>query len=250
MPDTYRLTDLPQVGGIKTMLQRISAKLTALENSQDTTAFHALAVSGNTVNFYVTTDTTTTPAYSFDFPVDKFLDQVRTNIVENFAWSSTTYPNSTNPNLDGNTVLVFAVKDNGATPTIEYSFLSLERLIDVYTAGDNSITISGYNVSVKINPDAANLLSVTATGLMVDGSGKVDKVSSATAGNVPLLTNDGGLTNSTIIGANVLVKLTGGTTGDILTLGSDGGIVDSTVKIATDAEFTEMLNEVMPVSGS
>ena len=214
----YRTTDVPQVGGIKTMLQRISAKLTALESSQDTTAFHALAVSGNTVNFYVTTDTTTTPAYSFDFPVDKFLDQVRTNIVENFAWSSATYPNSTNPNLDGNTVLVFAVKDNSTTPTIEYSFLSLERLIDVYVAGDNSITISGYNVSVKRSAAANNALTLQADGLHVDISGKVDKI-------------------------------TGGTTGDILTLGSDGGIVDSTVKIATDAEFTEMLNEVLPVSG-
>lgn len=246
----YRTTDLPQVGGIKTMLQRINSRLNVLENSQDTTAFHALAVSGNTVNFYLTTDTTTTPAYSFDFPVDKFLDQVNTQIVENFAWSAATYPNSTNPNLEGKTVFVFAVKDSGLTPTINYSFLSLERLIDVYAAGDNSITISGYSVSVKINPDASNMLRLTTSGLMVDGSGKIDKVSSATAGNVPLFTSDGGLTNSTIIGANVLVKISGGTTGDILTLGSDGGIVDSTVKIATDAEFTAMLNEVMPVSGS
>ena len=55
------------------------------------------------------TQESTALAY-FDFPEKLFLDQAGTTVVENFAWSAATYPGSTNPNLDGKTVLVLAVK--------------------------------------------------------------------------------------------------------------------------------------------
>ena len=64
MPDSYRLNDIPKVGGIKSMLQRINAKITALENAQDTTAFHTVTLTGKTVNFYATSDTTLAPELS------------------------------------------------------------------------------------------------------------------------------------------------------------------------------------------
>lgn len=86
-----------------------------------------------------------------NLPADQFLDLAKTTYVASFKWSSTTYPNSTNPNLDGKPVLVLAL-DNGASTT--YSFISLNDLVDAYT-GDSYITVSGGSIShVEYNTDA------------------------------------------------------------------------------------------------
>ena len=213
--------------------------------------FKSAEVDGNTVKFYTSSDTSGTPAFTFDFAEEIFLDQAGTELVQNFAFSAATSPNSTNPNLDGKTVLVLAVKgDKQTNPTVKYSFIDVEALIDIYTASDTSITISGYNVKVNIDPAATNLLSLTANGLMVDASGKIDKVTSPTTGNVPLLASDGSLTNSTIVGGNVLSKVAGATEGNLVIFASDGSIVDSTYSIATDAEVNTVLDALLPtISG-
>ena len=180
-------------------------------------AFKSLAVDGNRVNFYnvpaaeVTTETTV--AGYFDFPEEIFLDQTGTEVVENFAWSAATYPGSTNPNLDGKTVLVLAVKGDATTPTVKYSFVNLEKLVDIYTAADNTITINGYTVAVKISAAANNAITVKNDGLHVDISGKADKVANATAGN-------------------------------IATLDANGNVADSGVTFATDAQTTAMLDAI------
>lgn len=217
---TYRDIDIPQVKGIKAMLKRIQAKITELENSagNDSTALKSVAVSGNTVKFFTASDTTTTAAFSFDFPEELFLNQLGTEIIENFSWSAANYPNSTNPNLDGKTVLVLAVKgDKTTNPTIKYSFVNMEKLVDTYTASDTSITINGYNVAVKISAAANNALTLNNDGLHVDISGKMNKVAGAATGN-------------------------------IATFGSDTGVVDSGSRFCTDAEFTAMLDEVFPAN--
>ena len=173
--------------------------------------FKSLAVDGNRVNFYnvpaaeVTTETTV--AGYFDFPEEIFLDQAGTTVVENFAWSAATYPGSTNPNLDGKTVLVLAVKGDATTPTVKYSFVNLEKLVDIYTAADNTITINGYTVAVKISAVANNAITVNNDGF------KADKVANATAGN-------------------------------IATLDANGNITDSGVTFATDAQTTAMLDSI------
>ena len=69
---------------------------------------------------------------------NSFLDLTKTEFVENFTWSNTTYPGSTNPNLNGKPVLVLALKDEDEN--VAYSFINLEDLIDVYT-GTDPITI-------------------------------------------------------------------------------------------------------------
>lgn len=76
-------------------------------------------------------------------PADQFLDMNNTEFVESFAWSSTTYPNSTNPNLDGKPVLVLALTDGTTTA---YSFVSLNDLVDVYT-GTAPISVSGGTIT-------------------------------------------------------------------------------------------------------
>ena len=96
----------------------------------------------------------TTPAiaaFSFNFPEEIFLDQVGTTLAENFSRFALSCHNSTNPNLNGKTVLVLAVKGDATTPTVKYSFVDtpivkysfvdLSKLIDTYAAADNFIVI-------------------------------------------------------------------------------------------------------------
>lgn len=180
--------------------------------------FKSVSVSNGKVNFYTVpsseVDSSTTIAGSFNLPEEIFLDQVKTQFVNNFTFSAVTYPGATDPNLDGKPVFVLAIKgDKETNPTLNYSFLDMSALVDTYTASDTSVTVSGYQIKVNIDPSSDTLLTLTANGLLVDGSGKADKVTGATAGN-------------------------------IATLDANGNPTDSGVKFATDAETTAMLNSI------
>lgn len=214
MADTYNLNDTVRLSGLKSLAQRTKSELNTLSGRIDT-AFKSLSVSGNTVSFFGSTDATGTALATFDFPEEIFLDQAGTTLVENFAWSLATYPGSTNPNLEGKTVLVLAVKgDKETNPTVKYSFVNLEKLIDAYTAGDNSIDINGYSVTVKISATAGNLLSVVNDGLYVGSDPtKIDKVTNAVTGN-------------------------------FATWGVSGALVDSGVTFATNTDVTAMITDV------
>lgn len=221
MADTYRLIDAPQIGGIKAMSERIKARLDALENGGN--SIKDVKLEGNKLKFYnATTDTATaTVVREIDLPAEMFIDAVHTNLVPNFTFSAATYPNATDPNLNGKTVFVLAVKtmsNDGNTVTTDYSFIDASALVDIYTASDTSIVVSGYKLKVRVSAAANNAITVKNDGLHVDISGKIDKVSGATAGNFAVFD-------------------------------SDGGVVDSGSRFATDAEFTAMLNEIFPVSG-
>lgn len=80
-------------------------------------------------------------------PAEQFLDLSKTVYVDNFTWSATTYPNSTNPNLNGKPVLVLALKDNDGNT--QYGFVSLNDLVDVYTGDGTYIDITSGTVSHK-----------------------------------------------------------------------------------------------------
>ena len=164
-----------------------------------------------------------------DLPVEMFLDQAKTQFVGNFAFNAATYAGATDPSLDGKPVLVLALKGiNNATKaeTITYSFLNMQTLVDTYTAkaGDSAkiLNIAGYEIEVKIDPSNDNAIEVTANGLKVNISGKADKVVNATAGHVASLDANGNLADSGVIAANIL----------------------TTADVATDAEATEMIDEI------
>lgn len=163
----YNLNDVALIKHVNTLALLV-------KNQLDETVKY-VSTSGNTVSFFTTADGSGTAAFTFDFPEEIFLDQVGTTLVENFSWSALSYPNSTNPNLNGKTVLVLAVKGDATTPTVKYSFVDLTKLIDTYTAADNSINISGHSVAVKISATTGNALSLVNDGLFVDTSDKVDK---------------------------------------------------------------------------
>ncbi len=186
----YNVNHIAKVGHLKTVLQDTKARLA------DTLKY--VSVANNKVSFFKTADGSGTAAFSFDFPSELVLDQLKTTFVSNFAWSSATYPGSTNPNLDGKPVLVIAVKDTDAagTVTTTYSFLNMESLVDIYTAADASIVINGYKIAVKIDPAQGNRLTLTANGLMVDVSDKADKITGATENEVALFDANGNLKRS------------------------------------------------------
>lgn len=207
----FDTTNLVKVGQLQTALTRVNGELGA--------TYRSASVSGNTVSFFNSKDGTGTAAFTFDFPEELYLSQTGTEIVTDFTFSAATYPGATNPNLDGKTVLVLAVRGNGATPTVTYSFVDMADVIETITAGDNSITVNGYAISVKVSPDAGNLIEVKNNGVYVGSDTlKADKVAGATAGH-------------------------------IATLDANGNLVDSGVSFASDADITEMLNDVFGTVG-
>ena len=111
-----------------------------------------------------------TPEYKIDLPIEKFLDQTKTKLIQEFMWNETDYPETENPNIDGNPVLVLAVK--GGEDSVSYSFLNMRYLLNLYQASEDistvtiaidvdSNTISG---SVNISSDSNNNLFVGSDG--------------------------------------------------------------------------------------
>ncbi|MBR2207193.1 MAG: hypothetical protein IJ859_00100 [Synergistaceae bacterium] len=212
----YNENSVLQFGRLKEFGQAVAGEISKLKTASGS-AIKYVSVANNTVSFFTSTDGSGTAAFSFNFPNELVLDQLKTTFVPHFAFSSETYAGATNPSLEGKPVLVIAVKDTNAagTTTTNYSFLNMEDLIDIYTAGDNSINIDGYNISVKVSATTGNHLTLNNDGLMVDVSDKVDKVENATAGNIPVMTEA-------------------------------GGISDSGYTFATSADVTELNNELFP----
>lgn len=163
-------------------------------------------------------------------PEEMFLDQAKTQFIPNFAFNATTYAGATNPNLDGKPVLVLAVKGidhtNNDAVTMTYSFLNMIALTDVYTPalGNTAkvITINDYMITFHVSAEPNNAITVQNDGLHVNISGKADKVSNSTNGNLAALDANGNLVDSGIAKTNIL----------------------QTSNVATDAEMTEVLTEV------
>lgn len=206
MATTDNLVKLSQ---LQTSLTRVKAVIDELDGRK----FQTITVTGNTVNFWTSADTTGTPAATVDFPEEIFLDQVRTQFVQNFAFSAATYPGATNPNLDGKPVFVLAVKgDKETNPTLTFSFVNLEGLMVTYSAG-GGISIAGTSIAVDLSANPGNILSIANDGLL--GEMKVD----------------------------------GATQGNFAVFGASGAIVDSGFTVAADADINTMLNFVFGTVG-
>ena len=119
-------------------------------------------------------------------PKEQFLDLTKTKFVQSFAWSSTTYPGSTNPSLEGKPVLVLALK-NSSDNTVAYSFLNMYELVDTYEA-DSPIKVTGRKITHmdstvepgdkaidnEVNPSFGGSFAVP--GFAVDSKGHLSNV--------------------------------------------------------------------------
>ena len=101
-----------------------------------------------------------------ELPAERYLDAVNTKVVSDFNWAtmSVNYPGASDPNLDGKTVLVLAIKNEGITnstldssdDTIAYYFVDFADLVDAYVEDNTTtkavdVTISGNKVSAELN---------------------------------------------------------------------------------------------------
>ena len=192
------VNDYAKMGDLGLLATKVKGKLDLTPKS--------VFVVGNTVQFFASTDHTGDPLFTFDFAEEIFLDQTVTSLVENFTWSAATYPGSTNPNLDGKTVLVLGVKgDKETNPTVKYSFVSLENLI----------------------------------------KDLMPKITNPTEGNIPQIQSDGTLGNSTVPLANVLQKVANPTQGHVAIINSDGTIADSGYGVASDEDVAAYLDSIL-----
>ena len=234
---SYDGTHVAQLNHLKSLASNIKNRL------DDSIKF--VSVSANSISFFKSSDGSGTAAYTVDFPTEFLLDQTKTTFASSFAWSSTTYPGSTNPSLDGKPVLVLAVKGNDAS--VAYSFLNMASLIDTYTvATGNSaklLSISGRTITFKVSAAANQAITVQNDGLHVNISTKADKVSSATNDNLAALDangnlKDSGLAKSTVTGyattiATKATKVSSATANNFAMLTSAGDIADSGVSKST-----------------
>ena len=203
--------NLVKVSQFQTGLTRVKTVIDELDGRK----FQNVTVTGNTINFWTSDDTTGTPAATVDFPEEIFLDQVRTQFVQNFAFSAATYPGATNPNLDGKPVFVLAVKgDKETNPTLTFSFVNLEGLIKTYEAGNAAINIAGTSIGVQLSANAGNILSIANDGLLGE------------------------------------MKVNGAVQGNIATFGANGAVIDSGFTVADDNTINTMLNTVFGTVGS
>lgn len=164
-------------------LKSYDSKLKTYIDSDKTKAVKGYLKKDNTWNFYNVDAPTeeSVPVFSIDVPTEYFLDQTRTNFVQEFAWSEELYAGSTNPELDGKPVWVMAVK--GDDDSVTYSFVNLEALMRTYTTKDtNSVTLvleaNEISAEVKVSTEEGNIISVKEDGLFaeVDMSPKADKL--------------------------------------------------------------------------
>ena len=234
---SYDATHVMKLSHMKSTAENVKSRL-------DTT-IKFVSVSGNTISFFKTADGSGTAAYTVDFPTEFLLDQAKTTFVSSFAFSTTTYPGATDPSLNGKPVLVLAVK--GTDGTTAYSFLNMASLIDTYTVatGDSTkiLTISGRTITFKVSAVANNAITVQSDGLHVNISGKADKVSSSTNGNLAGLDANGNLTNSGIAASTVTgyattigtkaAKVSNATANNFAMLTSAGDLADSGVAKST-----------------
>ena len=252
---SYEVQHVAELGHVKQLAESVKSRL-------DTT-IKFVSVSGNTISFFKTPDGSGTAAYTVDFPTEFLLDQAKTTFVSSFAFSTTTYPGATNPNLNGKPVLVLAVKGTDGTTT--YSFLNMATLIDTYTiASGNSakiLTISGRTITVNISAASNNAITVQDDGIHVNISGKADRVSGATNGNLAGLDANGNLTDSgvaksTVTGYAAIIaakaeKVSNATADNLAALTSAGDLADSGIKKSTVTGYaTSIAAKATKLTGS
>lgn len=198
----YKKTETYSNTEVDTKITDLTTELKAWVNGDESLGIKTALYTNSTLLFYKKPNATITDIADFtiNLPAEQFLDQANTTFVNSFIWSEETYPNSINPNLDGQPVLVLAVKGD---TEISYSFVSMNELVKIYkastvvstvtlTINDATNTISG---EVNISADEGNLLKVGTDGGLyakaTDITGKADKLADTDIKENQILLDDG-----------------------------------------------------------
>ena len=169
-------------------------------------AFRYASVKDNSIEFYSVNPITeeSAPVVTVDLPTELYLDQTKTTFVNEFHFDETTYPGATNPNMEGEPVIVLAVK--GSDASVTYSFMNMKTLIDIYTGGTTSTVAVSIDPSsnivtanVKVSAEEGNLVQIKEDGLYVapvDQSAKADKLTVGSADQILVDDGNGNLKGS------------------------------------------------------
>lgn len=173
-----KLVTLEQLGIVKNYI-----------DEKDSAAIKSAEYADNKISLYTTADKSGTAAIELDLPEEMFLDQTKTTLVDEFAWNNTTYPGSTDPDLDGKPVLVLAVKGD---KTVNYSFIALDTIVKPYTGGTTdtaAITVAdgAVKADVKISAEEGNAIVKKNDGLFVAPADAPTEVVYATDAEVEAL---------------------------------------------------------------
>lgn len=180
----------------------LTSDIKAWVNGEESLGIKTALYNNNTLTFYKKPNATVddTADFSINLPEEQFLDQTKTTFVNNFAWSEELYPNSTNPNLDNQPVLVLAVKGD---TDVAYSFVSMNELVKIYKASTIASTVTltiddatnTISAEVNISADEGNLLEVGTDGGLyakaTDITGKADKLTDTDIKENQMLLDDG-----------------------------------------------------------
>lgn len=172
----------------ETGIKALATGLKTWVESEESNLLKSVIFKNNQILFFTKPSAidTDTPDFTVNLPEEYFLDQTQTVFVNSFVWSSTTYPGSTDPSLDGQPVLVLAVK--GSDSSISYSFISMLSLVNIYKASTVTSTVllsiedstNTISATVNISADEGNALRVGSDGGLyasaTDVSSKADKL--------------------------------------------------------------------------
>lgn len=143
-------------------------------DAKDGDALKAVTYADNKIKFFKSKETSGSADVTIDLPKEMVLDLAKTQLVGNFTWDAATYPDTVNPTLDGQAVLVLAVKALGDPDTFSYSFIAIANILAAI-AGEKSetatVTIEDNKVTVDVNisQESDNALVKKADGLFATG---------------------------------------------------------------------------------
>ena len=99
------LNKLLKLNALDAFAAKADAKIQAVEAKTDAAFKGVKVVNGNQIEFFTTSDTTTTAAFTIDLAAEMVVDATKTGFVDNFDFANGNYIGATNPNLDDKAVL-------------------------------------------------------------------------------------------------------------------------------------------------
>jgi len=229
----YQLSSKPSTGQAKKLAQRINAKLAALDAAvvkSVTLAKDATAQEGFAASYTLSVNGTDLPT-KINIPKDYL---VKSGDVKTVTTADTPVAGY----KVGDKYLDFVVNAKDGSATDSHIYINVKDLIDIYLAG-NGINIAADNtISVVVDANSANGLSVGANGIALG-------LATDSAAGAMSATDHAQFTADSAKLANISVEANKTTvsTEKAGTIEIDG-ITKTIVEFATDAEFDEMLDEV------
>lgn len=129
----YDINGLVTLGSLKKLAEQTKSNIDSI-NTTGGSGIQYVKSENNSLKFFKNSEGSGEPEFTVNFPEELFLDNLKTEFVEEFEFSEEDYPGADLTdeeieNLEGQPVLVLAVK-NTPDNTYTYSFINLEALVN------------------------------------------------------------------------------------------------------------------------